>query len=597
MQPISIEECLRGFDQHIEDAHKQIAEEIHQISDTDGYVQEKMASFQNEINSLQFEGKNQFEKELASILGTYKRDCAIWCDSVNAFIKGKEFINQFEKSVLVVVFGNVNVGKSSVGNLIAGVTDPDSCKGDYEKDKKMLGHYFGEPPVFYEYDLAGSNAAAKAERKRDSFFKEGHQETTAQIQYFTRNGGLTWTDSPGICSVNKDNGDLAKKYVEFADLVVFITTSSSPAKYDEVQELKKLFVKKKPLLILVNKSDMTVKDEVDGKIVKYLAPKTPQDRQKQEGYIRDLFRDGAMDVISQVDSVSIITWLALQSMRTGDSEMFAQSGFPRFYAELGKILEKDAVKLKMNAPRQRVNSMIDEIICGGNLGAHKIEGIKQYRDRLEVLKGALQKAKAEMDKLPERAVPIVENKCMDKITPLVQDAAYNARKHAGSTELGQEINQVVTETVSSVLEQELHEILKDYNSSMVGMTAYNAAGNLQVNAKIETIEREVYDIKTISRDPSGLIEHFEHWVFKKEFTQDVIKTRKVRETFVNGDNSPETLKKIQDTLGATAHSYVCAFVENVKVQYFSKVESLAEEILGRLLALENDLERGKMKDA
>lgn len=320
MQPISIEECLHSFDQQIKDAHKQIADEIHQISGTDGYVQEKMASFQNEINSLQFEGSNQFEKELASILSTYKRDCAVWCDSVNAFIKGKEFINQFEKSVLVVVFGNVNVGKSSVGDLIAGVTDPDSSKVNYEKDKKMLKHYYGKPPVFYEYDLAGNNASAKAERKQEPLFKEGHQETTAQIQYFTRNDGLTWTDSPGICSVNKDNGDLAKKYVEFADLVVFITTSSSPAKYDEVQELKKLFVKKKPLLILVNKSDMTVKDEVDGRIVKYLAPKTPQDRQKQEGYIRDLFRDGAMDVVSKVDSVSISTWLALQSMRTKQEE-------------------------------------------------------------------------------------------------------------------------------------------------------------------------------------------------------------------------------------------------------------------------------------
>lgn len=483
-----------------------------------------------------------------------------------------------------------------MGNLIAGAADPDSSKENYEKDREVLADYMGVPSVFYEYDLAGSSADGRPERKKDSFFKEGHVETTAHIQYFTRNEGLTWTDSPGICSVNKENGNLAKKYVEFADLVIFITTSSSPAKNDEVQELKKLFGKKKPLLILVNKSDRYEKDEVDGRIVKCLVPKSPEDRKKQEDYIRKVFRDEAMDVISDIDAVSISTYLAMEAMREKDAVKFEQSGFPRFYARLGKIFEKDAVKLKMNAPRQRVNAMIDEIICGGYLGAQHIEGTRQYRERLKLFQEAAEKAKAEIGRFSERAVLEIQNKSMDEITSLVQGAAHNVRKGAGSAELNRDVSRIITEKTASVLERELREILRDYNNSMVRQESYRSTENLRVDARTETVVREVYDIKTVPRDPRGLIEHVEHFVFKTEFTQDIIKKRKVRETFINGDSSAETLKQIQELMEASVRNYVHAFVENVKRQYFNREEELIAEITELFLKLEKDLERGKIRD-
>ena len=54
--------------------------------------------------------------------------------------------------------------------------------------------------------------------------------------------------------------------------------------------------------------------------------------------------------------------------------------------KLGRIFEKNAVELKMNAPRQRVDAMIDEIIAGGYMGAQPIAGIRQYQEQLRRLK-------------------------------------------------------------------------------------------------------------------------------------------------------------------------------------------------------------------
>ena len=45
------------------------------------------------------------------------------------------------------------------------------------------------------------------DEKKESFFKEGVIETTAEIQYFTIKDGLTWVDTPGIHSLTEENED------------------------------------------------------------------------------------------------------------------------------------------------------------------------------------------------------------------------------------------------------------------------------------------------------------------------------------------------------------------------------------------------------
>lgn len=591
-----IEEIIQAFDQCIKAAYDQISDTVQEISDTDGRVRRLVLEFKDAMDRLSVSESNLFEKELSKLLEQYQANCAKWCVAVNAMVEGKEFINQFEKSVLIVVFGNVNVGKSAVGNIIAGTIDPDG-KGACENDSGVLKRYFGVPPVFYEYDFAGNAGEKGAKEKKEPFFKEGYVETTANIQYFTRNGGMTWTDSPGICSVNWQNGDLAKKYVEYADLVIFITPSSSPAKEDEIQELKKLFSKKKPVLILLNKSDKRIHDEADGRIVEYLVPKPQADREKQEDYVQEQFRSMANEILSEKDTVSVSVYLAMEALREENAEKFVQSGFPRFYEKLEKIFEENAVELKMNAPRQRVNAMIDEIISGGTLGAQHLMGIHQYQESLGEMKVRAERTKEEIGRATERAVLAILNKSMERITSAVQEQAYQVRKSGESADLSGKINEIVTSTTAEILERQLREVLTDYSNGTAAQAAYQTKGTISLDARMEQTERYVYDVRNVSRNLEGLIEHIQSLVFKKEFTRSDVKRRRVTDTFVNGDNSLEILERIrQETTSVAIQGYVRDFVQKVQEQYFRQEEILIEKIMKMLSVLEEKLKGEKMGD-
>lgn len=590
-----IEEIIQAFDQRIQAAHDQISDTVQEISDTDGRVRRLVLEFKDAMDRLSVSESNLFEKELSKLLEQYQVNCAKWCGAVNAMMEGKEFINQFEKSVLIVVFGNVNVGKSAVGNIIAGTIDPGG-KGACENDSGVLKRYFGVPPVFYEYDFAGNAGEKGAKEKKEPFFKEGYVETTANIQYFTRNGGMTWTDSPGICSVNWQNGNLAKEYVEYADLVIFITPSSSPAKEDEIQELKKLFRKKKPVLILLNKSDKRERDEVNGRIVEYLVPKSQADREKQEDYVQKQFCGMAGEILSETDTVSISVYLAMEALREENAGKFERSGFPRFYEKLGKIFEKNAVELKMNAPRQRVNATIDEIISGGTLGARHLMGIRQYQESLREMKARAERTKEETGRAAERAVPAILNKSMERITSAVQEQAYHVRKSGKSADLSGKINEIITLTTAEILERQLREVLADYSNGTVAQAAYQAGGKISLDARMEQTERYVYDVRNVRRDPEGLIEHIESFLFQKEFTKNEVKRRRVTDTFVNGDNSLEILERIRQETNVAVQGYAREFAQKVQKQYFRQEEILIEKIMKMLGVLEEKLKGEKMGD-
>ena len=583
-----IKDCIDKFDAHIEYAHEKIKEESAQIINADVKVRELVTNFSSAVECIKVDVSNTFEKDLSEVMAEYKKNCHEWCNTIDSFIKGKDFINQFEKSILVVVFGNVNVGKSSVGNFIAGTVDSES--DNYSANKKALYTYFGDVPDFYEYDIAGKSDHQEARKKTDSLFKEGYIETTATIQYFTRNNGLTWTDSPGICSVNKANGDLAKKYVEFADLVIFITSSSSPAKNDEVQELKKLFGKKKPVLILINKSDISEKDEVDGKLVSVLKPKSDKDRKKQEDYIKEMFMQEVGDIISNVDAISISRNLALEALREDDNEKFVQSGFPRFFETIGKIFSDNAVKLKMQAPKNRINSMISEIIEGGSIGENTIYGISQYKNSIAQIKSSIEKAKSELDSKAKSSIAGISKEIMDEVSELVHNQAYQVRNGGSGADLSADINKIVTDKTKNLLQEKFKEVLADYNNDMIKQISYNGTGSINVVAKTETIQKTIYDSKTVRRNPQGLIEHIEKIIFKKEFTRTKVTTRTIEESFINGDNSNDVLATISTEIDNSVKSFVELFVDNVKKEYFNKEEILLNKIETLLNELKSELE-------
>ena len=322
----NIKSTIDKFLKDVSAAGENIGQFSRIIDDKDKNIHKIVGDFNNTLQGLSVDEENSFAAQLNETLNQYKEKSNQFVNLVNTYINGKEFINKFEKSVLFVVFGNVNVGKSSIGNQISGSAEE-------------IRQYYDNVPDYYVYDFANNDASNKPKKMEKSQFKENYIEETSTIQYYTLNDGLTWVDSPGIHSINGENEALAKKYVDYADLVVFVMSSSSPAKYDEFVELSKLMDKKKPLLVIINKSDRYEKDEVDGQIVKVLKPKSEEDRKKQEKYVKDIFENNAaINNIQSVDSISISTKLARQALANDDYDEFISSGMPNFYDRLGLTL-------------------------------------------------------------------------------------------------------------------------------------------------------------------------------------------------------------------------------------------------------------------
>lgn len=591
----TIKSYIETFDEQIAKAHHDVQKQIRIISEADQHIKNYIHSFRNEINALNVKSNNYYGTELKKLLNNCQIQCTDWCDAIDDMMSGKEFINRFERSVLVVVFGNVNVGKSSIGNMIAGVID----QNEWEKDPANkpsadeMQAYFGSAPQFYEYDLANGERSPEARKADQPYFKEGHVETTANIQYFTRNEGLTWTDSPGICSVTKQNGKLAKKYVEFADLVVFVTTSSSPAKFDEIQELVKLFSKEKKILILINKSDKWEKDEVDGKLVKMLQPKFDEDRFKQEQYTQEAFQQEAKDIVSELDAVSVSTHLALKALKENDSVIFEESGYPRFMKKLGEICGKDAVELKMTAPKSRINSMVDEIIKGGILSGHSIAGVQEYRQEMEKLHDAIAKTKTDLTKSAMNAIPQISSEAINKIISRVHDASREAMSGKTIT-LDSEVNQIITKTTAHILQKKFAEILKEKTVSCTDKSNFKAISGIQVAPTMESVERTVYTAKIVRRDPRGLIEHIDHFIFKTEFKETKITSKQVKEYFISGDNSSQVGDKIIKQVTEQIKGYVQAVINEMQQDYFGEAEMLIDAVIQKLQVLESNIRKERL---
>ena len=185
-------------------------------------------------------------------------------------IERSKFVNRHEKSILALVFADVNAGKSSLGNFVGGWNFRDTAYADLYQS--------------HDCEVEDFSAASKEDRQVRSIdhFEENATEATSTIQHYTLQQGLTWVDTPGLHSLTKEHGELAKEYIQFADLVIYLTPSSSPFKTDEREMLGELFRMGKQVMLAITKSDLTRQKVVDGKIVNARVPKSDADRKAQE---------------------------------------------------------------------------------------------------------------------------------------------------------------------------------------------------------------------------------------------------------------------------------------------------------------------------
>jgi len=283
-----------------------------------------------------------------------------WQKKIATQDTGVHFRAGFNDSLLVFVYGKVKSGKSSLGNYMAwGHTDPTESQKNNVIKTSQPTYFSGQ-----KTEVKGGDAAKEAETKKE--FRVGATEATSSIQGFSLDG-LTWIDSPGLHSINQENGDLAKDYVEHADLILYTMKSDSPGRESDLNEILKLYRADKKILLLLTGSDTTDAnaydiDEETGELIMPIIMKNPQTRIQQQQYIRSAL-EKIPELAGKTNNIDILSFSARYAQEHENHiENFADSGMGQLFATLGKIAIEDGVKLKHQTPMINFKNFLTDFI-------------------------------------------------------------------------------------------------------------------------------------------------------------------------------------------------------------------------------------------
>lgn len=294
----------------------------------------------------------EVEAAYEACIGAFDTALTEWNAQASRVAEGRDFINQFERSIVVMVFGMVNCGKSSLGNYLAqSVCDAGSGPVDLD--------------AFY-YDEAGKKCSMKWDfsAPRGYPFEVKETECTGRIQGFTA-GGLTWVDTPGVGSMNDKHRLLAQAYAEHAELVVFLTSSDSPLRSSDIKEAMTLVGRGKSILVVVSKFDIA--RDIWGDDDKLLGVrhevKDEASRRQQREWIRSQIEEAKLGSALRDTAICFVSTLCASTADCGDKDReYVESGIPEFFGQLASVLRKGPTELKSENPKLRFNAFVQEIV-------------------------------------------------------------------------------------------------------------------------------------------------------------------------------------------------------------------------------------------
>ena len=222
----------------------------------------------------------------------------------------------FADKLMFLVFGKFNAGKSSFCNLLV--------------DRFVAQ---GLPAEYFVLE-AGQIQSTPGP------FKEGTTETTAHIQGAILANRLVFIDTPGLHSVTQENADLTQRFLDSADAVLWLSSSTSPGQVQELEELALEIRRRKPLMPIITRSDFLDEDIVDNEIVNVLCNKSADNRAIQEGDVLSRAQDKLVQLgldASLIKSPLSVSAYAARSYGLTEQAL-EEAGIYRFYQAVTEMI-------------------------------------------------------------------------------------------------------------------------------------------------------------------------------------------------------------------------------------------------------------------
>lgn len=515
----------------------------------------------------------EYQQLCRDMMNGAKLQVHCWQELIRQQLQRSEFVNRHEKSILALVFADVNAGKSSLGNFVGGWN---------LQDTPYASLY--QPHQCEIEDFSKASQENRQERIIDHF-AENATEATSTIQHYTLAQGLTWVDTPGLHSLTKEHGDLAKEYIQFADLVVYLTSSSSPFKSDERDMLGDLFRMGKPVILAITKSDFTHKKVVDGKIVYTQLPKAAANRTAQESFVSTQVREIiGNDNLENSHILSLSVRLAKDAVKTQDSALFAASNLDKFFSQMGAVLSEKAVELKMRRPKAEVNAFIDRLIGQPGKTEDGFLTITQLREELAEKIKNLNTVITECEKEKSALCAEVDRQLPTNLS--LQFRSLRDRDLIGDPKAVQnEMSETVSKLVAEVCKKRLKSKLGALPISVTlpPLQVKNADGS---GYEYQYIEQVI--TRSEERAPEGIFENIVHFVDRdKKFYRTV----NHKEFIKSGDNFKSFLDAQVESVRPEVREHVAGTIQHMTSACISPLLACYQKLDEQLETLTAQLER------
>ena len=402
------------------------------------------------------------------VVKNLKNSLKEWTKEFENIIEKEEFRNEFRDSFLVIIYGKVKAGKSSFGNFIAYNALP------------------SQKAKFFLYDKAGviKHTAKLEELDSDTGFEVKRTEATKEIQGF-RLSGLTWIDTPGLASMSPENEQLAKEYIESADLIIYPISSDAPGRSTDINEIIELLTKNKRVNIIITKSDKTSRAVENGEIVPIVKNKTNEDRRKQEEYVLDSIRmklppEKKHLIDDNIYSLSIKT--AKIGLERNDIQLYNESNLDLFYEHMNTLLDSQAINLKIKAPLDKLKTYIEFHIIG------------DYNKRSSNTLNSIQADILEIENKRKKAISELENIFQILIGDIITevenyiDKNYSTLNKHNSNKILEDILIKTQKKLSSKVTNEVNKVLENFDNSIIKFNLDLDPNSFKVEDKFSTIE-------------------------------------------------------------------------------------------------------------
>lgn len=333
----------------------------------------------------------------------------------------RQLAQAFEDRVMLLVYGKFNAGKSSLCNFLA---------------DRFATH--GRPVQYFHGASGGIVETAGP-------LREGAVETTARLQGVCLGASLVLLDTPGLHSLTPGNAALTQRFIDSADAVLWLTSSTSPGQVQELDELARELHRGKPLLPIITRSDVIEEDEVEGEIVKLLRNKCPANRRLQEADVQERGRARLRQMEVEACLLKAPVSVSVHTAREqGEpAQALVDSGFAQVCAALLDIVDP-ARAYKQRKPAEMMLHHLEENVLGAIASqvqpalARLGSMLRQERARLQeqqprLVRAVVRQVLPELPSLLERYAPLhdVAGLCCASAEALHGALVHQVPQHIG----------------------------------------------------------------------------------------------------------------------------------------------------------------------